>query len=52
MKTEEQAALFGGVAGSPYDACYHAACDTLDNVSGESLEQLAAAAADVVLTLA
>jgi Zn-dependent M28 family amino/carboxypeptidase len=29
VKTEEEAALFGGVAGAAYDPCYHLACDTL-----------------------
>jgi len=33
IKTEAQAALFGGTAGVAYDACYHAACDDLDNIS-------------------
>lgn len=27
VKTEEQAALFGGVAGAAFDPCYHQACD-------------------------
>src|SRR5262249_9100699 len=30
-KTVEQAARYGGTAGAPYDACYHAACDNLGN---------------------
>jgi Zn-dependent M28 family amino/carboxypeptidase len=28
-KTEEEAAIFGGVAGAQLDPCYHAACDNL-----------------------
>jgi aminopeptidase Y len=28
-KTEEEAALYGGVAGAAYDPCYHQACDNL-----------------------
>lgn len=36
-KTEEQAHLFGGVAGEAYDACYHKACDDLDNINVEAL---------------
>ncbi len=32
VKTAEQAAIFGGTAGEPYDPCYHQACDTIDNV--------------------
>jgi Zn-dependent M28 family amino/carboxypeptidase len=29
-KTEEQEAIWEGVAGEAYDPCYHAACDSLD----------------------
>jgi Zn-dependent M28 family amino/carboxypeptidase len=32
IKTEEEAALFGGTAGEDYDPCYRAECDTLDNI--------------------
>ncbi|KAK6537577.1 Leucyl aminopeptidase yscIV [Orbilia ellipsospora] len=35
-KTEEEAKLFGGKAGEPYDACYHQACDTIDNLNYEA----------------
>ena len=28
IKTEEEAALYGGVAGEQYDPCYHQACDS------------------------
>ena len=38
QKSEQQAALFGGVAGEAYDACYHKACDDLGNISLEALE--------------
>jgi len=37
-KTPEQAAKWGGTAGIAYDPCYHAACDTIDNVSHEALD--------------
>ena len=33
-KTEEQAAVYGGAAGSWYDPCYHQACDTFSTVLG------------------
>ena len=36
-KTAEEAALFGGTAGQPYDACYHKACDTLANINDKAL---------------
>jgi len=38
-KSEAQASLFGGAAGSPYDPCYHRACDTIDNINRDVLEQ-------------
>jgi aminopeptidase S len=31
-KTPEQAALWGGRAGVPFDVCYHRACDTASNI--------------------
>ncbi|TXK39180.1 M28 family metallopeptidase [Nonomuraea sp. C10] len=37
VKTEEEAAKYGGTAGAAYDPCYHRACDTIDNVSTEAL---------------
>ena len=38
VKTPEQAAIYGGVAGEQYDPCYHQACDTFDNNSNEVLD--------------
>jgi Zn-dependent M28 family amino/carboxypeptidase len=32
VKTEEQAATYGGAAGSWYDPCYHQPCDTFNTV--------------------
>jgi hypothetical protein len=49
VKTAEQAAVYGGTAGEPYDPCYHRACDTLDNTSLTALEQMAGAIAHAVL---
>ena len=34
VKTAEQAAIYGGAAGSWYDPCYHQACDTFSTVVG------------------
>lgn len=48
IKTEEQAQLYGGTAGEPYDPCYHEACDTTQNIDNEALEQNADAIAFVV----
>ncbi|TXK16352.1 M28 family peptidase [Homoserinibacter sp. GY 40078] len=50
IKTEEEAAIFGGTAGEPYDPCYHQACDTKDNVDGAVLGQMADAVAHAVAT--
>lgn len=33
IKTPDEAALWGGVAGQQFDPCYHLACDTYDNIS-------------------
>lgn len=52
VKTPEQAAAFGGTAGVAYDVCYHEACDTIANLSTQSLSVLGDAAAHAVLTLA
>jgi Zn-dependent M28 family amino/carboxypeptidase len=51
-KTEEQAAIWGGTAGEPFDPCYHQACDTIDNVSAEALDVNTDAIAFATLTFA
>ena len=38
IKTDEEAAIWGGTAGDQYDPCYHLACDTFDNISLEALD--------------
>ncbi|MET8864381.1 PA domain-containing protein [Nonomuraea sp. NPDC004580] len=45
-KTPEEAAMFGGTAGAPYDPCYHQACDTLANVNATVFDVNADAIAD------
>lgn len=45
IKSEEEADVYGGTAGKQYDPCYHQACDTLDNVAIDGLDQLADGAA-------
>lgn len=52
LKTAEEAAIFGGEAGAPLDPCYHAACDTLENVNVTVLEEMADAIAHTTLTFA
>ena len=50
VKTEEQAAIWGGTAGDQFDPCYHLACDTFDNISLEALATNADAVAAAVLS--
>jgi Zn-dependent M28 family amino/carboxypeptidase len=52
IKTAEEAAIYGGTAGTPYDACYHQACDDLSNLNKTALEQLADGAAHATLAFA
>ncbi len=40
LKTEEQAAVYGGVAGEPYDPNYHTEDDTTDNINYEVEKQM------------
>ena len=51
VKTDEEAAIFGGTAGEPYDPCYHQACDTIDNVDDVVLGKMGDAVAHAVFTL-
>ena len=51
LKTEEEAAIYGGTAGEPYDPCYHLACDTITNLSTAALNELGDAVAHSVQTL-
>ena len=48
IKTAAQVDKWGGTAGIAYDPCYHAACDTIDNLSHEALDINADAIAYVV----
>ncbi|WP_323095767.1 M28 family metallopeptidase [Intrasporangium sp. YIM S08009] len=49
VKTAQEAALWGGTAGSAYDPCYHQACDTYANVNLTALDVNSDAIADAVL---
>jgi Zn-dependent M28 family amino/carboxypeptidase len=51
-KTEEEAALWGGTAGEPYDPCYHQPCDTFVNNNNFALEVNSDAIAYAVLEYA
>jgi Zn-dependent M28 family amino/carboxypeptidase len=52
IKTPAEAAIFGGTAGVAYDACYHLACDTINNISAAALEEMGDAVAHTLLTFA
>ena len=51
-KEAEEVAIWGGTAGEPYDPCYHAACDTFDNVNLTALDEMSDALAHGLLTFA
>ena len=48
-KTAEQAAIWGGTAGEQLDQCYHAACDTIENINDTALEVNSKAIAFAIL---
>jgi hypothetical protein len=52
LKTPAQVALYGGTAGQQLDPCYHQGCDDIFNLSNRAFEQMADAAAHVLVTLA
>ena len=52
IKTAEEAAIYGGTAGEPYDPCYHMGCDTTSNLDSTALDQMSDAAAHATITLA
>ena len=47
-KTQQQAELYGGQAGEPFDACYHQGCDGFENVDLELAAQIGEAIAHSV----
>jgi len=51
-KTAEQAEKWGGTAGEAFDECYHAACDTAENINAEALDRNSDAIAHAAWTLA
>ena len=52
VKTEQQEAIWGGVAGEQFDQCYHEDCDTIDNVAEHALEVNSDLIAYAMLTFA
>src|SRR4051794_26815062 len=51
LKTAAQVGLYGGVVG-PFDPCYHQACDDIDNVNAQAIDEMSDAVAHAVLTFA
>ncbi len=52
IKTDEEAAIWGGTAGIAYDPCYHQACDTYANNNDHALDTNSDAIAYATLTYA
>lgn len=52
LKTAEQQAKFGGTAGLALDPCYHQACDGINNLNRQALDELGDGAAHAIYTLA
>jgi Zn-dependent M28 family amino/carboxypeptidase len=52
LKTQEQAAVYGGTAGKPLGSCYHQPCDDMTNLSIKALDQLSDGVAHATLTYA
>jgi Peptidase family M28/PA domain len=52
IKTEEQAAIWGGIVGEQFDQCYHLACDTFENVNLHALDVNSDLIAFAMLTFA
>ena len=52
IKTAEEAAIYGGTAGLAYDSCYHQACDDIDNLSEQALDEMSDAIAHATIAFA
>ena len=52
IKTDRQAQIYGGTAGTAYDPCYHQACDTFANNNNRGLHEMSDAAAHATYTYA
>jgi Zn-dependent M28 family amino/carboxypeptidase len=52
IKQPDEVAIWGGTAGVAYDPCYHAACDTIENVDLVALDEMSDALAHALLTFA
>jgi Zn-dependent M28 family amino/carboxypeptidase len=52
IKSAAQVAKWGGTAGLAFDPCYHAECDTIENLSAEALDLNSDAVAHALLSYA
>jgi Zn-dependent M28 family amino/carboxypeptidase len=52
IKGTNEADVFGGVVDEAFDACYHQACDTIENVDRQVFEEMAGAAAYAMIETA
>ena len=52
IKSESESTLYGGTSGVAYDACYHQACDTIENINAQALQEMGNAALNVTIELA
>lgn len=43
VKSSDERRIFGGLANTVYDTCYHQPCDTLDNLNADVWLQMAQA---------
>jgi len=51
VKNSTRRSIFGGLANTPYDPCYHGYCDSIDNISLGALTPMVNAAYTVLTTL-
>jgi len=52
IKSAASQAKYGGITNAAYDPCYHAYCDTVDNIDQDVLYDMSQAAATVLQKLA
>jgi Zn-dependent M28 family amino/carboxypeptidase len=52
IKTKQEQKLYGGKANKPLDPCYHLKCDDINTISKKSLDPMADAVADSLMTYA
>jgi len=45
IKDQQSRSIFGGLADTPFDPCYHSSCDTFDNINQQVLSEMTRASA-------